>query len=164
MTQTHAATNSAGTRLGPRGYVRCQTCDKETDEISRETSPQYAYCLTHRPKKEGVMPAVPKPSQKENQASENSDAKGKAPKTAKVKASAKSKKADAPKRAIPRNGSHQPKIPQKGNMATFLAAIKEAGGMTKTEIQWKAATYGLGGKSWMHAAYYSGKLGLLKND
>ena len=57
--------NTQGVELGPNSYVRCTTCGKEVQGISRETSREYAICLHHRDTntKGDIMPAVPKPSQ-----------------------------------------------------------------------------------------------------
>lgn len=61
----HIGRNSAGVELGPRGYVLCQVCQVEVDDVSRETSQPYARCKVHRApnQQEVVMTAVPKPSQ-----------------------------------------------------------------------------------------------------
>lgn len=77
----------------------------------------------------------------------------------KVKAGKKKDKAPDITLKAKANGT---KIPQRGNMATFLQAIEHAGGLTKDQIHEQASSFGLGGKSWMHACYYAGKLKLLK--
>lgn len=41
-------TNSSGAPLGPCGYVLCQRCGKETDEISTQTIKEYAICVACR--------------------------------------------------------------------------------------------------------------------
>jgi hypothetical protein len=41
--------NTSGAPIGPHGYVLCQSCGRETQEISKETALPYAYCLCHRP-------------------------------------------------------------------------------------------------------------------
>jgi hypothetical protein len=55
----YPTTNSHGTALGIHGHVLCRACGREEYGISRETSPEYAYCLQHRPssqpQKETVM-------------------------------------------------------------------------------------------------------------
>src|SRR3990172_8003893 len=59
--------NTAGTPLSHNGYVICQVCGKDVQEISKETAPRFAYCLKCRPNthQEVSMPAAPKPSHAE---------------------------------------------------------------------------------------------------
>ena len=50
--------NSWGVSIGRNGYVLCLSCGKETQEISREVTAEFAYCLQHRPSqqlKERIM-------------------------------------------------------------------------------------------------------------
>lgn len=141
-------TNAAGAQLGPRGYIVCTVCGKETQELSRETHPDYAKCPRCRPPshKEDLMPAVPKPSQAE-----------KKPARASRAASVKQQT----KKAAPTNGSgHTP--PTKGKCGTWLAEIKEKGGATRKELI--DGCVGRGLKATMHTAMaaYCRQLGLLK--
>jgi len=39
--------NSEGVPLGVNGFVVCYTCGKEVQEVSRETTKEYARCLSH---------------------------------------------------------------------------------------------------------------------
>ena len=34
---------------GPHGYVICRHCQQEAQDISKETGPEYAYHVHHRP-------------------------------------------------------------------------------------------------------------------
>lgn len=42
-------TNDSGSPIGPRQYVLCRYCGEEATDISRETAPEWAYHVHHRP-------------------------------------------------------------------------------------------------------------------
>jgi len=143
--------NTQGVELGPNSYVRCTTCGKEVQGISRETSREYAICLHHRDTftKGDIMPAVPKPSQageimKEKKRSHHKKANTK-PKAAK-KPKAERKKSEG---AV----SHYAEL-------TELA--KAADGLTPDEIRAECEKRGLSTKTGGNYVCYLKRDGLVK--
>ena len=61
-------TNSQGVPTGPNGFVLCLNCTKEVQDISREVSSDYAFCVNHRAqhnnKKETAMSKAKRESKK----------------------------------------------------------------------------------------------------
>jgi hypothetical protein len=147
--------NQSGVPLGPSGYVVCQVCGKEVQEISKETAQQYAFCFLHRPSHhtEVHMPAAPKPSQVE--VKERSTVRGPRQRTGVVI------KVKAKKTARISGSGHTP--PKKGKCGAWLVEIKEQGGITKQAIVDGCIQHGL--KATMHAAMasYCRQLKLLKD-
>jgi len=155
-------TNTLGAQINADGYVLCNQCGKPVTAISKETDPQYAYCLEHRPDPSSSQPTTQELSDMPSTTTELKT--NKRTKSPKAKANgAKTEKVTAPKIVLKAKATGKVRIPQRGNIATFLKAIEDAGGMTTDQIESKAKSFGLGGKSWMHTCYYARKLGLLKD-
>jgi hypothetical protein len=139
--------NSVGTVTSERGYVICRECGREVTEISKETAYEFAYCPGHRPNEE-VRSELPRNSAQQTQEGAR----------AMTTATMEKKKTKKPR------AEHMPKKPKEGGMASLIAWAKEEGGVTQEQIDSKYKSFGLGGKSNMHAAYQCRKLKLLKEE
>lgn len=106
--------NQLGVPIGPNGYVICTICGREVSEISRETGPGYAQCLSHRVQQQ-FKPITSRGDQIMSKESNQ-------PKEAKVK------KEKAPRAKVERAIQwFQDKAEKTQNLETIKASAKEEG-------------------------------------
>jgi hypothetical protein len=152
------AINRVGTPVGPNGFVLCQRCGKEAQDVSKETSLAYAFHVSCRETKppsfyqEDGMPSVPKPSEKKVRVKKEKAAKS--PRVKKEKAARKPRMRKA--------GTKSHNIPKKGKCADWLAEIKEAGGIARQELIDGCEKHGLGPTMHNEMAFYCRQLNLLR--